>query len=312
MNFPKIRFYQINRFLAAYSFLTVKKKERIMHAFSDTPEIFEIVISFLENIGLLKQESNQIKIILKRDDYSDETKAKDIIAKHFLRQRHSYSRQLRSFLGKFVHKKEIVECIFSNEDKIKFSNIRNLLADLEIIIYDHQLDKYYLNNDYVDFSMYHNPYPFSPQELQNKLKHQTNIGKMAELIVIDYEKKRLSDFINIIPPIRHIAENDVTSGYDILSFTILDKDEVCYKPRYIEVKTFSKKNKEFYLSKKEYDFALDLNTNYYLYLVPNNGKSSFYCDQIEIINNPIKCDSFLSHWKIESDSYFIKAIENEY
>ena len=80
------------------------------------------------------------------------------------------------------------------------------------------------------------------------------MGLSAELQVIKYEKKRLRSQPDLAKKIKHVAPEDVSAGYDILSWEI-KHDKGTAIPRYIEVKAVSAVDSKFYWSQNEVEKA---------------------------------------------------------
>ena len=133
----------------------------------------------------------------------------------------------------------------------------------------------------------------------------TKIGLAGEKMVIEYEKKRLTDEgrSDLVKDIEHTSQvkGDGT-GYDILSF---DKDG---NRRYIEVKTTSGgKDTPFLISDNEVQFSVSNSENYSLYRVydfdAKKNTASLYItngDLTKIIN--FKAVNYVSNEFISRDS----------
>ncbi|AMJ41968.1 MrcB family domain-containing protein [Anaerotignum propionicum] len=119
----------------------------------------------------------------------------------------------------------------------------------------------------------------------NKQIHDMKIGLAGEKMVIEYEKKRLTDEgrVDLIKSIEHTSQKigDGT-GYDIVSF---DKNG---NKRYIEVKTTSgDKDTPFLISDNEVQFSILNSESYSLYRVYNfNAKAN--AGLLYIINGDLR------------------------
>lgn len=144
----------------------------------------------------------------------------------------------------------------------------------------------------------------SPEALEKKLLNQRILGLNAEKIILGKEilitKKQ-----GIQKKPIYIALEDVSAGYDILSFR---KENDKIKEIYIEVKAVSLSNYQFHLSVSEYQTALKLNPNYFVYLLPvdYSMKEGFDLKSLVKINN-IKENIFENkiEWSVGSDGYLI-------
>lgn len=99
-------------------------------------------------------------------------------------------------------------------------------------------------------------------ELKGQLDRQEELGKEAELFVLDFEKRRLLDHPSV-SSIRRVSEHHVNAGFDIESFN--DKESV-FVDRYIEVKSFAG-DVAFYWSRNEVQIAREMADKYFLYFV---------------------------------------------
>ena len=139
---------------------------------------------------------------------------------------------------------------------------------------------------------------------EKMLLRRREIGSQAELITLNYEKKRLDRFPELKARIEHTSLNDVGAGYDILSYEPPDErtDEVV--PRYIEVKAVPDENLRFYWSKNEISLARRHGPLYCLYLLPFvNG--SFDIATLEIVRDPYHEVFSDELWSFTPESYAI-------
>lgn len=141
----------------------------------------------------------------------------------------------------------------------------------------------------------------SLEKLKEQLENNERAGEIAELFVVEYEKRRLG--IADGTKVKRISDIDVSAGYDIVS---VNTPEAVVSNRFIEVKAVSTTG--FFWSKNEYAVAKLLGTNYYLYLVDltkisDNGYSP------EIVNNPAQEIMENCQWLIEPQSYHIQKVD---
>ena len=140
----------------------------------------------------------------------------------------------------------------------------------------------------------------SLERLKKQLEDNELAGEMAELFVVEYEKKR------IVSPLREnikrISEIDVAAGYDIVSF---NSDDSLEPDRFIEVKAVSSSG--FFWSKNEYEIAKLKGDAYYLYLVELSriGELGYVP---EMIQNPASIIMHTDGWLVEAQSYHIRRV----
>jgi hypothetical protein len=91
-------------------------------------------------------------------------------------------------------------------------------------------------------------------------------GREAEQLTIDYETRRLSD-LGIPNRPRWIAIDDNTAGYDVHSF---DKGPVEPIAKLIEVKSCSRVPEEIFLTRNEWETAVEMAPNYrfHIWILP--------------------------------------------
>lgn len=147
-------------------------------------------------------------------------------------------------------------------------------------------------------------FKLSPEILEKKLLSQKILGLKAENLIMEYENSYLLG-LNINKRASHISIEDVSAGYDILSFR---KENNKVREIYIEVKAVSLSDYQFHFSISEYQTALKLTPYYYIYLLPVDYslKEGFDLKSLLKINN-IKENIFDNKidWKVLSDGYLI-------
>jgi hypothetical protein len=199
------------------------------------------------------------------------------------------SNQLTGFLLNF--KIESTDIIFnaSLADKIKYSDIRNILLELEFISIKSDNDCYVISNKYNDlFFKKINHGEISLESFKKNQIAQDQLGLLAEKSIIDFEIKRLVN-VSITPEdIEHTSQINVYAGYDIKSFENYLDDNNLKITRYIEVKALSISDYNFYWSRNEIEKAKIYGERYYLYLLPVKIKDIFDFDNLLIINNPFR------------------------
>lgn len=136
----------------------------------------------------------------------------------------------------------------------------------------------YLNKEYTEMIQSSAKNGMTEEELFNILERNKQLGKKAEEIALEFERKRLTlaGCRNLASRVELISQSDVSAGYDIKSFK--DDSSETYDA-FIEVKCFNYNH--FYISENELKTAEMLKGSYYLYLVNTDDGN------IRIINNPV-------------------------
>lgn len=148
--------------------------------------------------------------------------------------------------------------------------------------------------------------PLPVAKLDARLAENRAQGREAEEWIVTYERARLASH-PFIDQIRCISEEDVSAGYDIVSFS---SETALYHDRFIEVKSFSAVRR-FYWSRNEIAVAEELGEDYCLYLVDRTkiGLSDDYHPQI--IRGPYSALITLNNddWTITPSTYEFSHIE---
>ena len=139
----------------------------------------------------------------------------------------------------------------------------------------------------------------SLDDLKKQLDNQRIQGEIAELFVLEYERKRLYNH-TLSKQIKKISDIDVMAGYDIISFHNNMSEKL---DRYIEVKSF-KGNLHFYWSRNELDKATLYAENYLLYII-DIAKIDNPEYKPVIIPNPANVIINSEDWIVKPNSYFV-------
>lgn len=197
--------------------------------------------------------------------------------------------QLTDFLSNFKIESEGIIFSASLMDKIKYSDIRNILLELELISIHSNNNSYILNNKYVDNYIKNiDQTTLSLEAFKKKQNAQDELGLLAEKAVIDFERKRLTNISIMFGDIEHTSQKNVSAGYDIKSIENYLDDNLNKITRFIEVKTVSLSEFNFYWSRNEIDKARIIGERYYLYLLPVKYQNTFDFENILIINDPFQ------------------------
>jgi hypothetical protein len=254
---------------------------------------FHETITFLNIIGIIEIKNNKLYV---KDSFLHQfidKKLPDkqfdkIILKALLNKPTIYQNDVNNYLQKFVLVNGIFEYKPNTKERLEESDIRNLLLELDLLIFDSEKKKYLINyNHSFDFLKYLEQTQLAPKTLDYIKKQQLIIGELAEREVVNFEKSRLKDKPHLASEIEHIALLDASAGYDIKSFEISSSANNPIK-RYIEVKAVSSVDYKFYWSRKEIEIAEKLKNQYFLYLLPVINTTSFDFNKIMIIENPYR------------------------
>jgi hypothetical protein len=145
----------------------------------------------------------------------------------------------------------------------------------------------------------------SAERLEADLAQQAANGELAEIWVVDYERRRLASH-PLRDQIRRISPDDVSAGYDVVSFASLSS---MTHDLFIEVKSHGE-NKFFHWSRNEIATAEEFGEEYALYLVDRTRMHELgYTPHVITAPSP---EIFLapgSGWRVEATSFEHIAIE---
>jgi hypothetical protein len=274
---------------------SLTQKEFIETKYSKSAINFDETLNFLQELGLLKIIENNIiinnryKELLKTlaDSKKPEPLIKQFLIQNILQTKTSFSEHLNQFLSEFQLVNEQYEFTPTSAQRLRYSDVRNLLMDSNMVLIDSTETKYIISDHhFLIYSTWKEESKISPEEFLKSQEKKHELGKKAELFIIEYEKKRLSQYPHLIECIEHTATIDVKAGYDIKSFDDLYDDKNEPLPRFIEVKAVSPWDFKFYWTKNEVDKAKQLDGNYYLYLLPVLSEKDFDINGLKIIKDP--------------------------
>lgn len=125
--------------------------------------------------------------------------------------------------------------------------------------------------------------PMSPEQLEEKLQRQAEIGKAGEEVAMFHEFHRLLALgcPKPVECIEHVGLIDVAAGYDIFS-------EYNGQRRHIEVKSSVSPNSTFFLSENERMTLQELGDEGYIYLVHVDESCPENSRVLQEIQNPLQ------------------------
>lgn len=304
------KYQQIKSLLEVINECKEKNVEIVLKRYKNIADNFEGVKSFLIGLKIINEKKGLLSI---KDEFQTlfnnqqtffDDSLKNMLLNKMLFIQSIYSQEIQDYLEKF----DIMENSFAYKQKlilsVRESSLRNLFIELEFIKYYKSSGIYKIADKYFDtFERYLKRKKLSPEKLNLILKRKNDVGKAAELEVLCYEKERLGKYPELINKINHVSEENVLVGYDILSWDIDNDREV---HRYIEVKSVTRKNCEFFWTRNEIAAAKKLTERYHLYLLPHIGNMNFDLGGLKIISNPIiKVLNNSINWNKQVETYLI-------
>lgn len=288
-----------------------KEIQYLKQLYLQNAENFEDCIDFVSSLNLIYLNLEHFEPTPQLDRFllkqPNKIQIKEFLVNKLLSKRNIY---IWEYLEKFCASNE--KYIFEPQisENLKFSNLRNLLIELEFISYNPSERNYEITEKYIPlFIGIIKEHQISPEKLKNIIEAQDRIGKNAELEIVAYEKSRLSDREDLVRALEHKSLEDATAGYDIRSFTICEDSAVI--ERFIEVKAISKFEKKFYMTRNEIEISRKNGLNYYLYLLPVIGKDKFDLANLIIIQDPNNKIFSSNEWVIECEQFSIMKRGND-
>jgi len=288
--FNKIRLDQLYTLCNIISDNNIRDTNYIEKKYSEKCIHFDETLLFLNELKVIRRNSNEIRLSHRfiRIDLKKEFKEL-LLSTLLLTKNNLINNYLNDFLINFQIGKAIACFNVTQLDNIKYSDLRNLLQELDFLLIEGNHLVYNINPKYNHlFINYLNKKKITPSLFKKNQAKNEFIGYMAEKTIIDYEIERLSKIQIKKIEIEHISQNNVLAGYDIKSFeNYLDKEQNKIN-RYIEVKAVSIKDYKFYWSRNEINISKILGSSYYLYLLPVSTNGIFNIKKLIVIKNPFK------------------------
>lgn len=312
--FNKIKLSQLYTLCNTLAEAEVRNVSNIKRKYLERGLSFDETLSFLEDLKIVKNNSNELipsKSFSLTHDSLDEFRKKFLLT--LLSANGYISDVLQDFLLNFQTENDKIYFKATELQKIKFSDTRNLLLELEFISISADNTTYFINPDFADlFVKQFISRKLSPESLKKKQAENESIGLTEEKAVIEFELKRLAAISVLQNEIEHTSLDNVLAGYDIKSFEDYLDSNSKRIDRFIEVKAVSLDDYKFYWSKTEIQIAKVFGEKYYLYLIPFVSNDTFALDKMIIKRNPFKSVySNEQEWKkVEESISFSKNIDN--
>ena len=313
--FENLKYHQLKALLDAANSTKDKHVDVVQRRHRSSSDNYTGACAFLKDLEIIQEREDKITVkkafqLSLNGRVGDET-LKGLLLKELLATKGEMRNDVSDYLNKYKPTRDSFEYKPTNAARVKESPMRNFLMDLELIQYNRATGTYIIKEEHFDaFEVFLKQKKLTPKELAVTLKRKEELGKAAELEVLEYEKRRLTGYNELIKNIEHVAKNDAGAGYDILSW---EKERRNGKPveRYIEVKAVSKENRDFYWSRNEVEKANELTDQYHLYLLPVIGKKKFDIGKLEVIPNPIlNVFENTAVWSKQIETYLFSKAHN--
>lgn len=274
MNFERLDWKQLSVFCDVLSTTPSFQRNVVEGKFNSESLYFDETLNFLVTLELVTDNSKSIlpsadfrKILTRSPDI-----IKDFFIHQLLKKLNPPAKYFTDFLNKFEPHEGIYRFTPDTEQRLRYSGIRNFLISLGAI-FSITPDGSYVASDKLSTYFLDHKKLLSYTEFEGKLRASEELGRKAEMLILEGEKKRFKDYPDLLDKIQHVSLQDVSAGYDIKSLEEIPKKEGQWQPKYIEVKTVSEGDLKFYWSRNEINKARQFGKNYYLYLLPVKNES---------------------------------------
>lgn len=234
--------------------------EYVKRVFQERFVFFHETVNFLKYFGLVRIEKNELIAVV-----STIPPKKRII--QLISKIRKDIPSLDKFINFFAFSEKGYTFIPTSNQIVRFFNERKFLKDLDVL----QMEDGRLFIVNTDIIAEHIRKALDQERLLKLIDNETLVGERAELIVLENEKKIVSQKFPTLPSnqVVQVSIDNVELGYDILSIEHENQNANPIELKYIEVKAISKNSTEFMWSKNEINAAKRYGCHYYLYLVPD-------------------------------------------
>lgn len=289
MNFERLDWKQLSVFCDVLSTTPSFQRNVIEGKFNSESLYFDETLNFLTTLELVIDNGENI---LPSDEFRKIlSRPPDDIKDFFLHKLFNKPNPVTGYLADFLNSFEPHEGNFvftpNTEQRLKYSGIRNLLIEFGAIssitpegsyVASDKLSTYFLDRKKL----------LHYTEFEGRLRASEELGRKAEILILEKEKERFNDYPDLLSKIQHISLLDVSAGYDIKSFEKMPEKDGEWQPKYIEVKAVSESDLRFYWSKNEINKAKQFGRNYYLYLLPVKSESLLDISALRQIRDPYR------------------------
>lgn len=288
-NFERLDWKQLSVFCDTLNTSSSFRRDVIRRRFNSKSLHFDETLDFLIKLGLVMDNG---ETILPSGDFQEVlTRASEDIKFFFVRQLFKKGNPFAMPLAKFLNNFELHESVYKYtpniDQRLKYSGIRNFLINFGIIspitpdgsyVVSDRLSVYFLDRKGI----------LSYTEFVGRLRASEELGRKAELVVLEEERRYFKDYPYLLDKIQHVSLQDVGAGYDIKSFEEISTEKGKWQPKYIEVKAVSKDDLRFYWSRNEINKARQFGRNYYLYLLPVKSEAILDISALQKIRDPYR------------------------
>lgn len=261
-----------------------RSRSFIAARFADVATHFEETVLFLEDVGWVRSENGHL---FPRDEITGSiVRASDaersaLLLETLLDASEAYGRLFARYLSQFERREGELVHHPTLDERLSNAEARDFLMALGAVTYRIDGDFYVLEQRFATWALWaRNVMSPSAEQLRLGDERRLQLGRAAELAVVDWEKQRVGPTWQ--DRVRHVSEKNPAACFDIESVTV---EEEQAEPRFIEVKAVAVDSLEFHWSGAEIEAAEILGPRYFLYLLPVVAPNRFDVSHMEIVSN---------------------------
>lgn len=281
MKIKKISFLAIMEIVRICEVNTFNKTWNVQRLYEERFAWFADNFDFAVSLGLINEFNGELKV---SSPALGNTSILKYTVAHKILSSHCNFAEFWEFLDIFKLCNNILEGNPSSKEKIKYAIVREFLCQINLVVI--RGDSFCIINP--EFIHTIQGSFFSLEQLRHLNQRNELIGRKAEDLVLDFEKKELGIFptLSTVVNIKRVSDDNVQAGYDIESFDKIAAVQGVYKKIFVEVKAVNSIDYKFYWSRNEIDVAQKLGDQYYLYLVQDISMESSEIEEFQKIQNP--------------------------
>ena len=264
---------------------SVRQRAFVSARFEEQAAHFPETLRLLEDLGWVRSAGDSLRLGDKvgRMVAAPTAQRGLVLAETLLDGLGPYEPLFTGYLSQFVAQEGELVYRPAGERRLRESPVRDFLMELGAVTHRTEDDCYILAEPFAFLRLWARNVqgPADLAELDRRGRERQELGRAAELAVLEWEKRRVGPANT--ERVRHIAAQSPAACYDIQSVTL---DGPTAGLRFIEVKAVAVDTYQFHWTAAELEAAQILGARYYLYLLPVRGPDGFDLDKMAVIQNP--------------------------
>lgn len=265
---------------------SVRQRAFVSARFEEQAAHFSETLRLLEDLGWVRAEGDSLRLNgegVGRMVAAPATQRGLVLAETLLDGLGPYEGMFTGYLSQFVSEEGELVYRPAGERRLRESPVRDFLMELGAVTHRTEHDCYILAEPFAFLRLWARNVrgPADQAELDRRGLERQELGRAAELEVLEWEKRRVGPAS--AERIRHVAALSPAACYDIQSVSL---DGPAAGLRFIEVKAVAVDTYKFHWTAAEVEAAQILGARYFLYLLPVRGPDGFDLDNLAVIQNP--------------------------